>query len=172
MRKALTLLVAAALLTAGCIVTGNIVILIDVGDFGISPSGLFGYEYVDLTQNSDYNDHKEDLNSIDDVGFVCKIQNTGSSSATGKLYIATGGSSSSSPTAIPTNKILVLDGITVAAGQTRTITLEESYDYLKNFEDARDAILDEKFTVYWEVPNPYDVQVMDMVVVLSINGKP
>jgi hypothetical protein len=168
MRKALLIIMAAALLTAGCIVTGNIVILVNIGNFQISPSGLFGSEYVDLNDIDDYAEHKDDLNSIDDIGFICKIQNTSGSSATGRLYV----SNTSSTSSIPTDKILVLDGITVAAGQTRTISLEESYDYLMHFEEARDAVLEEQFTVYWDVPNPYEVQVMDMVVVLTINGKP
>lgn len=168
MRKALLLIVAAAMLTAGCLVTGNIVILIDIGDFGLNPGNTFGSEYVDLNSVEDYTENKDDLNSIDDIGFICKVQNTGTTSATGRLYI----SNTSSTSFIPTDKILVLDGITVAAGQTRTITLEESYDYLKNFEAARDAVLEEEFTIYWEVPNPLQVQVQDMVVVLTINGKP
>jgi hypothetical protein len=168
MRTALTLIVAAALLTAGCIVTGNIFIEIYVGSFTVSPNGLFGYDDVDLTKNSDYNDHKDDLNSIDDVGFVCKIQNSSGSSATGRLYV----SNTSSTSAIPNDKILLLDGITVAAGQTKTIKLAESYDYLTNFEAARDAILEEQFTIYWEVPNAFDIRVTDMIVILTINGKP
>ncbi len=143
MKTALTLIVAAALLTAGCIVTGNIFIEIHVGAFDISTNGLFGHMYVDLNDYQEYKDHKDDLNSIDDVGFLCKIKNEGTSPATGQLYVAVGGSSTVAPTSIPTNKILVLDGVTVGAGQTRTINLAESYDYLVDFEAARDAILKE-----------------------------
>jgi hypothetical protein len=168
MRQAILLVVAAALLTAGCIITGNIVILIELDPFTIEPNGLFGYEEVNLLDYGEYRDHKDDLNSVDDIGFVCKIRNESGASATGKLWI----SNTSSSSFIPNDKILVLDGITVAAGQTRTIKLDESYDFLKNFEAAREAILREQFTVYWEVPNAFLVQVTDMVIVLTINGKP
>jgi len=168
MKKTLILLLAVALLTAGCLVTGNIVIQIDVGDFSLSPDETFGYEMVNLNDNPDYVEHKDDLNSIDDIGFVCKVHNTGGTTATGKLYI----SNTSQTSAVPNDKILVLDGISVAAGQTKTITLEESYNYLKNFEAARDAILKEQFTVYWTASGQFTLDVTDMVIVLSINGKP
>lgn len=168
MRTALTLIVAAALLTAGCIVTGNIFIEISVGSFTVSPNGMFGYENVDLTQNSDYNDHKDDLNSIDDIGFVCTVTNTGTTSATGRLYV----SNTSSTSAIPNDKILLLDGITVGVGQVKEITLSESYNYLTNFEAARDAILKEQFTVYWDVAGQFTLDVTEMVIILTINGKP
>jgi hypothetical protein len=169
MKRAIIAVLTIALMVGGCIVTGNLIILIGIGDLKANATQTFASEYVDLNDYSDYVDHKDDLNSVDDMGFVCRIYNSGSSLATGKLWV----SPTESNAKLPSDAVLALDGLVVKPGETREITLSESYDYLKNFKQVRKIVLDEKFTAYFtSATTPFTLQVKDLVLVLSINGKP
>jgi hypothetical protein len=169
MKRSIIAVLAIALVISGCIVTGNIIVTIDIGDLAGNVTDTFSSRYVDLNDYSDYVDHKDDLNSVDDMGFVCRIYNSGSNLATGKLWV----SPTDSDAKLPDDAVLVLDGLVVKAGETREITLSESYDYLKNFDEVRKIVLGEKFTAYFtSATTPFTLEVKDLVLVLSINGKP
>ena len=47
---------------SGCwIITGNVVIIYEIGELLLQGTESFGYEHVDLSTESDWNDHKEQL---------------------------------------------------------------------------------------------------------------
>jgi hypothetical protein len=176
-KRLLIALLAVGLLVGGCIVTGNLFIEIDVGDLTANAGENFASEEVDLNDYSEYRDNKEDLNSVDDVAFVAKVTNTSNNPATGQIYVVPEDQIQVAPSSklatIPSDAILIFDGLEIAAGQTRKISLNESYDYLRNFEEGREVILGEEFTIYFtSETTPFTLQIEDLVFILTINGKP
>ncbi len=175
MKRATILVLTLALAVAGCLVNANIFVQVEIDDFTADADVTFKTVLVDLNSNSDYTDNKEDILSTDDLGFVCTVVNTGTTVATCSLWVSHLGFSqpftTQDPGWLPGDAVLVLADITVAAGATKKITLDESYQYLKNFEAARDIILRETFKAYFKAPNVFTVDVNNLVLVLSVNTK-
>ena len=72
-KVALAAMVLMLTLGASCLTTGNVVIQYIIKDDMVGQTDTnFGKALVDLSTNSDWNDHKEKLNSVDDIGFACK----------------------------------------------------------------------------------------------------
>ncbi len=165
--------VLALLLTLGnnCITSGNIVVVLDLPDLVGQTNTSFNPQSVDLTQNSDWKEHKDQLNSVDDIGFACTIVNHESSVATGQIWISD--KSYSSPADVRANAVKILDGIAIPAGGTRSIEWKESADFLSNFNEAKTIVYTEQFYLYFMVAEtPFSIDVNDIVLFLSCNGKP
>jgi len=65
-----------ALAMPGCVLTsGQFLIDFDLDDFNVSTETLVTREFVDLTTESVYEDHKEDLQGLADVAILGKITN-------------------------------------------------------------------------------------------------
>lgn len=155
-----------------CITSGNIVVVYDeIPDLTGQTNTTFNPRSVDLTNNGDWKEHRDQLNSVDDIGFACTIKNYEASVATGQIYISD--KSYSTPDAVKANAIKILDGIAVPAGGTRSIEWKESADFLSNFVEAKKIVYTEKFYLYFMVAEtPFHIDVTDIVLFLSCNGKP
>lgn len=169
MKRSILIFMGLLLLFSGCIVTGNLFIEILIGNLSVNVDQTFASAFVDLNDYEDYVDHREDINSVDDMGFVCRIHNSGNNAATGQVWV----SLAEDIDELPKDKVLLLSGLTVAPGATKEITLNESYDYLQHFEETRDIILSEKFSVFFtSQTTPFELEIRDLVMILSVNGKP
>ena len=175
--------VMVLLMTLGnnCITSGNVVIVFDLPDPPPAQTeDHFGGSKVDLGNNSDWQDHKDQLNSVDDIGFACKITNHKTTVATGQIWISE--KFYSQADSMSASSLKILDGIAVPAatdtvtGVTRNIEWKESYNYLEHFTEAKKIIYDhrdDEFYVYFRVANtPFLIDVKDIVLFLSVNGKP
>lgn len=78
----------AVFLLTGCIIVGTFVIDFEVDETDIDAlsEGIYHFN-VDLTTDEDWEDHKDKIKDIDNVGFVLKVTNGNSSDITIKLYI-------------------------------------------------------------------------------------
>jgi hypothetical protein len=168
------LAILALLMTLGnnCITSGNIVAVIDdLPDLVGQTNTNFNPRSVDLTENGDWKEHRDQLNSVDDIGFACKITNHESSVATGQIWISD--KSYTTPDAVRAGAVKILDGIAIVAGGTRSIEWKESADFLSNFNEAKTIVYTEKFYVYFMVAEtPFHIDVKDIIIFLSVNGKP
>ena len=166
--------VLALFLTLGnnCITSGNIVVVIDdLPDLVGQTNTTFDSSPVDLENNSDWKDHRDQLNSVDDIGFACKITNHESSVATGQIWISE--KSYTTPDAVKASAVKILDGIAIPADSSRSIEWKESGDFLSNFNEAKTIVYTEKFYLYFMVKEtPFHIDVKDIIVFLSVNGKP
>lgn len=168
----LGILALMMMLGNNCITSGNIVAVIDdLPDLVGQTNTNFNPRSVDLTENGDWKEHRDQLNSVDDIGFACEITNHESSVATGQIWISD--KSYSTPDAVKANAVKVLDGIAVPAGGKRNIEWKESADFLSNFVEAKTIVYTEKFYVYFMVAEtPFHIDVKDIIIFLSVNGKP
>jgi hypothetical protein len=158
------------ILGTSCITTGNIMVAVYPADLVGQTNENFHEREIDLKKNGDWNEHKDQLNSIDDIGFACLIKNNTSSAATGQIYISD--KLYSSATAAQTGAVKILDGIVVAPNATREIKWQDSYDFLTNFNEAKKIIYTERFYIYFMVKEtPFSIDVTKIVIFLSVNGK-
>ncbi len=172
LKSALAVLALMVIMGANCVTSGNVVIIEEIEDFVAQTSSTLTTENVNLTENEDWQDQKEDINSIDDIGFACRITNNAAATAAGQLWISKA-KQQTTIEAIKTNGVLVLDGITVEPGQTREIKWGESHDFIKNFDATKEVIFAENFWVYFIASEvPFNITVEDIVLIMSINGKP
>ncbi len=80
-------LAAAALLFAGCLVSGTFVVTIFIEDWDFSPdTNLYHYE-VDLTEDSDWEDHQDDIKNIDVIGMEVWLTNLGDAATTFNVWV-------------------------------------------------------------------------------------
>ena len=143
-------LVLAGLFVAGCLVSGTFVIVEDV-DFDFTADSGFYWYPVDLNGNSDWEDHKDDIDDIDAVGFEFTIENTSdvSSTFTVQFAAATGEADPlDEPTSIPDGAVTVISDLTVAAEATRTVTYAESVGMISNLAALKAIIKSGRFDYY------------------------
>lgn len=166
-------LIAFLAMGASCITTGNVMVVEYLDDLHAQTGVTINSGDVNLAENSDWQDHKADITGIDDLGFACRITNNSGAAASGQLYVSPNDKDYTTEAAIRANGILVLDGITVPAGETRDITWQESYDYLQNFDAVKTVVFGEQFHYYFiAAETPFNIDVTDLVLFLSVNGKP
>jgi hypothetical protein len=158
----------------GCnIITGNKLIVIELGDQSISGTSS-GFEKwrVSKDEHGAWKDNAEDIKHVVDLGFAVQIKNDTNVVATAKFYVSED-STLSNVNAVESEATLVLSDISVAANSTKTITWQESYDYLENFDTLKELVLKGKFWLYaTAVGSPVDVTFHNTAVILTINVKP
>ncbi|MEW5795097.1 MAG: hypothetical protein AB1772_01930 [Candidatus Zixiibacteriota bacterium] len=140
------------LVVAGCLVSGTFVIVEDV-EFDFTANTGFYWYPVDLRGNSDWEDHKDDIDDIDAVGFEFKIKNT--SLETCELnawFVAAEGEANQAgpPPSTPgaAGQTKVIDGLVVAAGATRTVTYAESLGHISNLPAFKAIVKSGRFDYY------------------------
>lgn len=143
-------LILIGLVVTGCLVSGTFVIVEDV-DFNFTADSGFYWYPVDLNGNSDWEDHKDEIDDIDALGFEFTIQNTSgvSSTFTVQFVEATGVANPlDEPTAIPDDAVTVISGLTVAAGATRTVSYAESLGMISNLAALKAIIKSGRFDYF------------------------
>ncbi len=168
----LGILALMIMLGSNCITSGNVVVVYDeLPDLVGQTNTSFNPQEVDLTDNGDWKEHRDDLNSVDDIGFACEITNHESSVATGQIWISD--KSYTTLAGVTENAVKILDGLTIPANGSRTIEWGESANFLFNFNVAKKIVYTEKFYLYFVVAEtPFDIDVKDIILFLSCNGKP
>lgn len=161
----------AVLLLAGCIVSGNFIIVYKLADTHLTSNDDFERWEVSKELEEDWEDHAEDIKHIVDVGFAMKITNNNpTQTATGDVYISKNGNLSSASEVIAEGTP-ILTGMQVAAGSELVITWRKSYDYLSNFETLKKYIIDGEFYAYAiGVGTALDVDVTRIAVIITVNA--
>lgn len=138
------MLVALALLT-GCLLSGTFVIVISIEKVDFTTRTGFYYYHIDLSEEQDWLDHKDDIKDIDLVGFELWITNHEDVARTFSVYVDDDASlpdSNSSLTDVKSNATLVLDEFELDAGPNKQmrVTYGQSFKYLKNVETLKSLV--------------------------------
>ncbi len=140
---ALTLL----LLAAGCIVSGQFVVVIAGTSTITSDDETLDHLAVDLTDNETWQDHKDDIQAIVDVKFECEfVNNNLNSAAEGELYIST--ELYTTVEQVRTNATKVFGGLALEPSEVRSVSFSESADYIENLETVLDLLEGGQFYFY------------------------
>ena len=146
----LTGVILTGLVLAGCLVSGTFVIVEEV-DFDFTADSGFYWYPVDLNGNSDWEEHREDIDDIDAIGFEFTIQNTSGVSSTFSVQFAAATGVANpldEPPSIPDDAVTVISGLTVAAGATRTVTYAESLGMISNLTALKAIIKTGRFDYF------------------------
>lgn len=150
-RFGVAVIVAASLLVmAGCLISGTFVVIADVGDFCFTAANpLYDY-HIDLTTESDWEDHKDKIDFIDAVGFDFWISSSASGDVTFSVYVEEHGAPiRTTITDVKNNATEVFGGFTIASGDDdRHVTYGESLGYIKNIDALRTVVKSGMFNYY------------------------
>ncbi len=136
-------LAAIGILVAGCLISGTFVI---VESFSFTAQSGFYYYEIDLTNQSDWEDHKDQIDAIDAVGAEFFITSTESGNVTFNVFVDSY-SGSANPSAVPSSAKVILEDLDVAPGTTH-ITYAQSLGYLKNLDALKALVKTGKFDYY------------------------
>jgi len=155
----------------GCILSGTYVIVYEIDDTIVSTQDSVNSAYVDLSDNDVWEDHKDNVKYVDEVGFTFKVENRNTTdSATGQLYI-TNEPDLDSIHQIRANATLVVDGILAGPGETRHVLWNESMKYIVNLDVLKDQVESGTFYLYGTCRDtPFDVEFFDIVAVITVTA--
>ena len=173
-RKIFQLLAVALLCclgVSGCLLSGTFVIDLPLDEMLFS-SSTFYQQKLDLTDNQTYNEHKDQIKDITDIGFALKIENKTGSNASGELYLSDD-STYTTVAQVKNSATLVLTGISVPPNTTKSINWSESYQYIKNLEVLKDQAKSGSFWVYAIIDNaPLNLRIYDASVIITFAAVP
>lgn len=140
--------VSAALLAAGCIVSGQFVITFLLNQTIHSTDTVLDNVFVDLTTNGTWNDHQDDIQGIIDVKFEAKFTNNLSTPNTGEIYISDGDHLYNSVADVKANATRILSGIVLPGNQSVSVSFSESAEFIENLSTVLDLLESGKFYIY------------------------
>ena len=151
-RHPIALLGIVALLAAGCIVSGQFTIVINVDDEIAYVDEVLNSEEIDLTDDDTWEEHKDEIQNIIDVKFELTIQNSTSSSVTGEVYVSA--TEYTTAQGVQDNATLVISDVVIGPNATRTISFTESAKYIRNLKTLLDLVKEGHFFVYGLAADP------------------
>ena len=162
-RFGLLALALAGLICSGCLLISGTFIVVD--DFSFTTYDQGYYYQIDVTDKSDWQDHKDQIDFIDAVGFEMHIDNQTASPATFDVWIDTYGTG---PTRQST-ATKVLDAVTVPAGKS-TMTYAQSLSHIVGLARLKTLAKEGKFDYYGESSVGGSFKVDSGKVVITVSG--
>ena len=141
-----TFAVTLILVVAGCIVSGQFVIVIPFDKTVESSDTDFDWICIDLSDNSTWNDHKDEIQGIVDLKFEARFTNKLSASITGEVWVTD--SAYTTIADVKANGHLFISGIVLEPGQPRNITFSESGAFISNLAEILSVVETGRFYVY------------------------
>ena len=144
---------AIALAASGCVLTsGQFLIDFELDDFTATTQSTVTREDVDLNTEEDYNEHKEDLETLSDVAVLGTLNNTGAAPINVEVWMTAASSPTYTTSAeVIANATRLWGPFQVPANSSKTVDWDESADL---FRSAGKELLiqeikgDGQFTVY------------------------
>lgn len=178
----LAALVAIAI-AAGCIMTGTVVITASVAPDEAGQSiriTQLDYEKgeleVDLTNDKIFQDYKDNIKNIDNIGFYVSAENQGFSDVTFQLFFVDDTSRNyASVDEILQDSIvpeLIFTGLTLTARESTTVEWNESLEYISGLDLFKTYIADGVFSLYpAAIPRDnFDVIIDSLVIIVTLTG--
>jgi len=174
-KSAFFLLITLALVSSGCLISGTFVVVEDF-DFDFTAQGGFYWYPVDLTGNSVWEDHADDIDNIDAIGMQFTIRNTSDVSSTLTIRIKRA-SGAADPDGVPppiTGATAIIEGLTVPANSSRVIGYVGSLAYITNLDKIKEIIMSGRFDLYGTSTGgpeePFEVRDGKIVVTISASS--
>ncbi len=164
-------LIGMLLLTVGCLVSGTFII---VQDFTFTTNSGFYFYGIDLTTESEWEDHKDDIDLIDAVGLEFTIVNNTASEVTFNAYVDTY-AANPGPSTVPGTATKIINDLKVAANTTRNVTYAQSLTFITGLDRLKSLVKGGKLS-YFGVssvtePNPnFDITDGKIIVTFSASG--
>lgn len=161
----------AGLLLAGCDLIGaQLRIELDVippNSSQQSTHQTVGTIGVDLTTNSDFRDNQDKIKSVDEVGFVFRVRNNRTETATGRIYMTAAPLNFPTPETLASSATLVLDGLTVPGSSYIEVDYAQSLALQQNQALLHQQVKSGRIYLYGVAQGaPFDVTIDQLTVVL------
>jgi hypothetical protein len=128
---------------------------------------------VDLTNDSDFKDHKDNIKSVDGAGFVFRVQNNLAATATGQIYFSATPINPPSEANIRSQGTLILTGLALPGNAYTNIDYEGSLalQVAANQPLFHETIKSGKIYLYGLAQNaPFDLTIDQLTVILMITA--
>jgi hypothetical protein len=134
----------------GCVVTGTFVIDFHVSSTDLDDEGEFIHFAVDLTEEDDWNDHKDKIKYIDNIGFQLWLTNGSDEPMSATFYIDDYVDSApyGDSLEVKANADLILTGLSAPADSKVYIDWPTSLSMVRNIDIIRTYAESGKFSVY------------------------
>jgi hypothetical protein len=163
-------LAVSALALTGCLVSGTFVFT-DV--FKLNITNGYSHWYVDVTDDSDWEDAVDNLDKIESIGFEMFVTNPNASDAVLDVWVSDPPSTAQLATinAVEANGTQVLDDFTVPAGSSKfKMTYSQSFSYLMNVEKLKSLAEGGAFHVYGLSSGSVSFSVDSAIVIITLNA--
>ena len=135
-------LIGMLLLTVGCLVSGTFII---VEDFTFTThTGYYFYSF-DLTDQSEWEDHKDDIDLIDAVGLEFTIVNNTGAAVLFNAYVDT--YRASDPGSVPGTATKIINNLSVPTGTTN-YTYAQSLAFITGIDRLKTLVKSGSFSYY------------------------
>jgi hypothetical protein len=155
------------------LVSGTFVVTVMYEDIDLATGDDFYYQAVDVTTEEDWEDHKDDIKDIDNIGFELWMDNNSGQAITSHIYVAP---FSSTLNATSTKAQVMADGIKVFSlplpnQQDIFIGYAESFDYVSNIQQFRDLAESGQFKFFAFSDNsPIDFAIDSAKVIVTVSA--
>lgn len=176
LKSALALLtvLSAALLISGCLVSGTFTI---VEEFSFTSANDIYFYPVDVTDEEEWEDHKDDIDWIDIIGFELWITNNQVLPDTLAIYLDDFGADTLTSLAqLQANAVKVFGDLAIAGGVgTQThVTYGQSLGYIQNVAELRRLAKEGMFHYYGTSPGDgaagYTIDSVRVVLTFEASG--
>ena len=166
-----TILILSCLGVTGCLLSGTFVIDLSLNEMAFT-TATFHKQQINLSSNQTYNDHKDQIKDITDIGFALKIENNSALTASGELYLSDE-STYTTASQVKSNATLILTGISVPANSTKSINWSESYQYIRNLGALKEQVKSGSFRVYALIDSaPLNLRIYDASLIITFAAVP
>ena len=162
-------LAALMMVMAGCIVSGTFMI---VKPFDFTTGTGFYYYLVDITNEQDWKDHKDQIDDIDLVGFELWFNNPTASDVTFNCWIDDSNNSAKQNYLEIVQTTKILDGLTLPPGKSH-LTYGNSFQYIMNVPTLKTLVKSGMFHYYGTSDNGQGTFTVDsgkVIVTFSASG--
>jgi hypothetical protein len=159
-------LLLIALVTGGCLIVSGTFIV--VADFSFSTYDQDYHYSVDVTQESDWQDHKDNIDFVDAVGFQMDFTNNSGSAVTFDVWIDTAGAPGSTPGAGATK---IINGLTIPATPVKShVSYAQSLSYITGLDRLKALAKEGKFEYYGHASVDGSFNVDSGKVIITVSG--
>lgn len=142
-------LILICLVFVGCkdlLISGTFVF---VETFDFTAQGGIYYQSIDITTESDWDEHKDKIDFVDAVGVEFFITSTEEADVTFDAYVDDWAVLFVYPTSIPIGATQIIDGLVIKPGSTH-ITYKQSLGFLKGLDELKELAKLGRFNYFGE----------------------
>jgi hypothetical protein len=159
-------LVLIGLACSGCLLISGTFIV--VADFDFTTFDQYYHYSVDVTQESDWQDHKDNIDFVDAVGFQMDFTNNSGSAVTFDVWIDTAGAPGATHGAGATK---IIDGLTIPATPVKSrMSYAQSLSYITGLDRLKALAKEGKFEYYGEASVDGSFNVDSGKVIITVSG--
>jgi hypothetical protein len=172
MKKKLLITVALlipAVITGCMLITGTTVLVFNVAGFQSSTTTMRSVD-VDLSTNSDYQDNKDKIKSVDAVTLAGIIGNLGANPIAAEVWLADSSANYSTPAEVRANATRIFLSPTIPAHDTLFLNWSDGMSHVENFNVLANRVKNgASFKLYGISTGSFDIAyLVDLIITITV----